>query len=118
MSDELTRCRNVEIDAEHELPTASLDAWKARGWEPISDSRSFETAEIERIDRENAAALHVEAVVEVLTAEKRPTIDTVLDEVGDDVDAAAAVLAAEQAHENPRTTLVARLNQIINPAGD
>ena len=114
----VTRCKHAEIGAEAELPTDALVAWQARGWEPISGSRSVEAAELERIDAENAAAAHVEAVVEVLTADKRPTIETVLDEVGDDIDAAAAVLAVEQANESPRTTLVARLNQIINPAGD
>lgn len=114
----VTRCEHPETGGVAELPTDALAAFVARGWEPVSESRSTEAAETERIDRENAASLHVEAVVEAASAEKRPTIETVLDEVGDDVDAAAAVLAVEQANESPRTTLVARLNQIINPAGD
>jgi hypothetical protein len=54
---DVTRCRHAEIDGEAELPTASLVAWQARGWEPISESRSPEAAEDERIDAENAAAV-------------------------------------------------------------
>jgi len=52
----VTRCKHDEIGAEAELPTDALDAWKARGWEPISDSRSRHAAEVERVDAENAAA--------------------------------------------------------------
>ena len=54
---EVTRCRNAEINAEAELPTDALHAWRARGWEPISDSRTVEAADLERVDAENAAAL-------------------------------------------------------------
>ena len=54
---EITRCRNAEINAEAELPTDALHAWRARGWEPISDSRTVEAADLERVDAENAAAL-------------------------------------------------------------
>lgn len=115
---DVTRCKHAETGHEAELPTAALVAFKARGWEPISNSRTEQDAEQERIDAENAAALHVEAVLEVLTADKRPTVDAVLDEVGDDADAASAALAVEETHESPRTTLVARLNQIIDNAGD
>jgi len=53
---DLTRCRNTTIDAEAELPTDALRAWKARGWEPITESRSESAAEAERVDAENAAA--------------------------------------------------------------
>lgn len=53
---DVTRCKHPEIDAEAELPTESLAFWKARGWEPVTDSRSMEAAEVERIDAENAAA--------------------------------------------------------------
>ena len=53
---DVTRCRNAEINAEAELPTDALHAWKARGWEPVTDSRSMEAAEVERVEAENAAA--------------------------------------------------------------
>lgn len=114
---EQTRCRHNETGAEAELPTEALAAWQAHGWEPISDSRSYEAAEAERVQVETAAAAHVAEVVAVLTT-GRLTVDKVLEQVGEDPNAAVAALQVEQSHENPRTTLVARLNQIINPAGD
>lgn len=113
----VTRCRNEGINAEAELPTDALAAWQARGWEPIGEDRTIQEAEAERVAADNAAAARVEAVVETLTAEKL-TVDEVIAAVGDDAAAAAAALQVEQSHENPRSTLVARLSQIINPAGD
>lgn len=114
---EITRCRHEETQAEAELPTDALAAWIAHGWEPISDSRTVESAEAERVTAENTAAAHVQDVVEAITAQKL-TVAEVLEEVGDDPAAAAAALQVEQSTENPRSTLVARLNQITNPAGD
>ena len=114
---EVTRCRHDEIGAESELPTDVLGYWVARGWEPISKSRPSEVAEQERIDAENVAIARVDAVVEVLATEHLTVTET-LDAVEDDPDAAAAALVVEQSTENPRTTLVARLNQITKPAGD
>jgi len=113
----LTRCRHPELGTEAELPTDALGAWAARGWEPITESRSLETADVERIQAEEAAAAHVQAVIKAVSAAKRPNVDQVLDEVAGEPAAAAAALAAEQSHESPRSTLVARLNQIVNPAG-
>jgi hypothetical protein len=115
---ELTRCRHNETGAEAELPTEALGAWHAHGWDPISDSRSFEAADVERVQAEEAAAAHIQGVIETLSSTKRPNIDAVLEEVAEDPAAAAAAMQIEQARENPRTTLVDRLNQIINPAGD
>jgi len=53
---EVTRCRNEAINAEAELPTEALVAFKARGWEPIGESRTRAEADAERVDAENAAA--------------------------------------------------------------
>lgn len=116
---EVTRCRNTDTGAEAELPTDALGAWVRLGWEPISDSRPLDEAEQERINAENEAAARAQAVVEDLTSgDKRPTVAQVLDEVGEDPDAARAALDVEEAHPSPRTTLVARLTQIIDTAGD
>ena len=114
----VTRCRHAEIGAESEIPTDALAAFVARGWEPIGESRSVEDANQERVDAENAAAWHVADVVEILTSDEHLTVAETLAEVGDDPEAATVALQVEQSHENPRTTLVARLNQITNPAGD
>lgn len=51
-----TRCRNETIGAEVELPTDALVAYMARGWDPISESRTIEQADAERVAAENAAA--------------------------------------------------------------
>jgi hypothetical protein len=116
---DVTRCKHADTGHEAEIPTPALAAWQRLGWEPISDSRSLDEAEQERIDAENAAAERVQAVVEDLTAgDKRPTVAQVLEEVGDDPDAARAALDIEQADPNPRSTLVAGLTQIIDTAGD
>ncbi len=114
----VTLCRHAELGVEVNQPTDALAAFVARGWEPIGESRSEEDANQERVDAENAAALHVADVVEILTSDEHLTVAETLAEVGDDPETASAALAVEQSHENPRTTLVARLNQITNPAGD
>lgn len=115
----VTRCRHAETGGEAELPTDALKAWQAHGWEPITGvSRSIEDADAERVDAANAAAVRVDAIVETLSTDKHLTVDQVLEQVGTDTAAATAALQIEQANESPRTTLVARLNQIINPAGD
>lgn len=114
---ELTRCKHPETGGVAELPTDSLAAWKAHGWEPISGSRTLEAAEAERVTAENLAAAEVDAVVETITAEHL-TVDEVLAEVGDDPATAAAALQVEQSHESPRSTLVARLIQIAGDAGN
>ena len=116
---EVTRCRNTETGHEAELPTDALGAYVRLGWEAISESRSSDAAEQERIDRDNEAAARVQTVVaELTTAEKPPTIAEILDTVGDDPEAARAALDIEQGTDSPRTTLVARLTQIIDTAGD
>lgn len=45
---------------------------------------------------------------------KPPTIDTVLTEVGEDKAMAAAALEAEQGREKPRTTLLDKLQAVID----
>lgn len=111
-----TRCRHNETGHEAEIPTEALDAWSRLGWESIGDSRSQNEAEQERIDAENASAdLQVE-VAEELAAPKPPKVSEVLAQVGDDPEAAQAALDAEQARENPRTTLVDGLQKIIDAA--
>lgn len=114
---EQTRCKHNVTGAEAELPTESLGAWQAHGWEPISDSRTFEDAEAERVDAENQSAARVRAVVNTLTVD-HPTVEKVLEQVGDDPATAEAALQVEQSHENPRSTLVARLNQIAGDVGN
>lgn len=49
---------------------------------------------------------------------KPPTIDEVLAEVGDDQALAAAALEAEQAREKPRSTLVEKLQAVIDTPPD
>jgi len=115
---EVTRCRNAETGHEAELPTDVLGAYVRLGWEAISESRSSDAAEQERIDRDNEAAARLQTVVAELSADKPPTIAEILDTVGDDPEAARAALDIEQGTDSPRTTLVARLTQIIDTAGD
>lgn len=115
---DVTRCRHADTGHEAEIPTEALGAYARLGWEPITDSRSFDEAEQERIDADNEAAARLQSVVEELSADKRPTVEAVLEQVGDDPDAARAALDIEQGADRPRTTLVARLTQIIDTAGD
>ena len=54
----VTLCKHAELGVEVNQPTDALAAFVARGWEPIGVSRSVEDANQERVDAENAAALH------------------------------------------------------------
>ena len=54
----VTLCKHAELGVEVNQPTDALAAFVARGWEPIGKSRSVEAANQERVDAENAAALH------------------------------------------------------------
>lgn len=50
--------------------------------------------------------------------EKPPTISAVLEQVGDDKALAAAALDAEQARETPRSTMIAKLQAVIDTPDD
>ena len=54
---------------------------------------------------------------EAPAAAAEETVDEVLARVGDDPEAAAAALEAEQARSKPRTTLVTALQRIATPTG-
>jgi len=114
---EVTRVRHNETGAEWEAPTDALRAWTALGWEPITgDSRTRDDADLERIQELEAQAAHITDVEVLVTAPEPPTVAVVLEEVGDDPAAAQVALDAEQARPNPRTTLLAGLNKIIDAA--
>lgn len=48
-------------------------------------------------------------------AERPPTVDEILQRVGDDRDRAQAALEAEQGREQPRSTLIKALEKITHP---
>lgn len=114
----ITRARHDVTGAEAEFPSEVAGAWQRLGWQPISEPRSLQEAEQERIDEAAAHAARVAEVADLVAADKPPVIDEILTKVGGDPDAAAVALAAEQARANPRTTLVDRLTQITPTAGD
>ena len=51
-------------------------------------------------------------------APKRETVDEVMERVGTDPDAAMEALVAEQDSDEPRTTLIAKLEAVIEAADD
>lgn len=79
-----------------------------------------QTAEGDRIDGVSdydlAAELAGERRAEQMPDPTDGTVQTVLDQVGDDPVAAQAALEAEQAKDNPRVTLVAKLEAIAATA--
>lgn len=56
MSQQVTRCQHKETGHVAELPTDALAFYLARGWEPVTGSRSRSEAEAEAQAAEAAAA--------------------------------------------------------------
>lgn len=114
-----TRTKHDVTGHEAELPTEVVGTWQRLGWQPISEPRTEQEADIERAAADEAHAAMVAEVAQAVTADKAPVIAEVEALVGDDPAAAQVALDAELARPKPRTTLVDRLNQITTPtAGD
>lgn len=114
---DLTRCEHPDTGGQAELPTEALPTWERLGWQPISDSRSPEQAELERIEADEEQAALIAGVVADLTADKPATVAEVLEQVGDDPEAAQVALDLELSRDNPRSTLVDGLTKIAADGG-
>jgi hypothetical protein len=109
---EFVRIRHPETDGEADVPAASLPTWEARGWEPMSEPRSFGRAQDEETLRAQDGAAHqaeARATAEEMAGDR---IDQILARVGDDPVLAGEALRVENEKTQPRTTLVAELERI------
>jgi hypothetical protein len=61
MPTEFTRMRSPVDGTPAEIPSDAADVYAAKGWEPISGSRSYEQAAQELADAESAALAAAEA---------------------------------------------------------
>lgn len=109
---EFVRIRHPETKGEADVPAGSMPAWESRGWEAVSEPRSYSRAQDEETLRaQRAAAGAAEARAEAEQA-AGDTVEQVLDRVGEDPVLAAEALRVENAKAQPRVTLVARLERI------
>jgi hypothetical protein len=120
VSVEWTRVRHPDTGGEAIVPVESLPLHEPRGWEPFGEEADDPAvlliqADTERADAAEAAAAQAEQAAE---STEGGTVAEVLAAVGDDPTAARAALDAEQAKDHPRSTLVARLEQIADSDAD
>ena len=117
---EFVRVAHPDITGEAEVPVGALEAYTARGWEAVSEPRSYSRlADEETIRAQEDAA---KAVAGHAKAEEKAgdTIPQVLKRVGDDPEKAAEALRVENKRAQPRVTLVADLERIagnVRPSG-
>jgi hypothetical protein len=109
---EFVRVRHPDIDGESDVPAGALEAYKARGWEPISEPRSWSRAQDEvtiAAQQETAEVADARAEAEEHAGDR---VDQIIDRVGDDPVLAAEALRVENEKTQPRVTLVAELERI------
>lgn len=109
---EFVRVRHPETGGESDVPVGALDGFKARGWEPVSEPRSFSRAQDEETLRAQEQAAQAGAARAEAEQASGDTVEQVLERVGDDPEAAAEALRVENEKTQPRVTLVARLERI------
>lgn len=110
------------IRARHEgageaiLSVDALPLHEVTGWVPFGEPNGDRAVLVAEVDAEAAEAARVAAVRAEAAAEvaEDGTRDEVLATVGDDPVAARAALAAEEAKDAPRKTLVAKLREITD----
>lgn len=109
---EFVRVRHPEVSGESDVPAASLPGWEARGWEAVSEPRSWGRAQ----DEETIRAQEVTAGAAEARAEAEEhagdSVKQILARVGDDPVLAAEALRVENGKAQPRVTLVAELEDI------
>lgn len=117
MPELFTRMRHAELDAEAEIPAAAAEAMQAKGWEPVSEPRSY----AEALDEPTLAAQRQAAERDRARAEMddaaEDNVKQVLARVGDDPALARAALEAESKRDRQRTSLVSKLEQIAAQDG-
>lgn len=109
---EFVRIRHPEVGGESDVPVASVPAWEARGWEVVSEPRSFSRAQDEetlRAQQANAGVSEARAEAEEMSGD---SVKQILAKVGDDPVLAAEALRVESSKTQPRVTLVAELERI------
>lgn len=115
---EFIRVKHPDLDDEAEVAAESLPAWKARGWEAVSEPRSLSRAQDEetiRAQEQAAEAEKARAKAEEMAGDR---VDQILKKVGSDPVLAAEALKVENEKAQPRVTLVAELERIAgNAAG-
>lgn len=109
---EFVRVRHPDVADEAEVPAGALDAYAARGWEPISEPRSYSRLQDEETIRAQQQVTHQATARAEAEQAAGDTVEQVLDRVGEDPALAAEALRAENEKAQPRVTLVARLERI------
>jgi hypothetical protein len=111
---EFKAMRNPANGSVAEIPADAADAHEARGWEPLTDARTYGQAQQERADFEAEALEAAQAAAEAV--DQGGTVAEVLADVGDDPDKAQAALEAEQAGKQ-RVSLMNALSKVIDRHG-
>jgi hypothetical protein len=113
---EFVRMRNPANGSIDEIPAGAADAYERKGFERLTDARSYAQADQERVEAELAAEAALaragDAAGQIAGTTDERTVAEVLADVGDDPDLARAALDAETAGRN-RSTLTAQLEHII-----
>lgn len=109
---EFVRVRHPDVTDEAEVPVGALEAYTARGWEPVSEPRSYSRARDEETIRAQEAANEALAVRAEAEDKAGDTVRQILDRVGADPQKAAEALQVESGKAQPRVTLVAELERI------
>ena len=113
---EFVRVRNAETGGEADVPAGALEAYEARGWEPVSEPRSMSRALDEETIRAQEGTAGVNAARSEAEEKAGDTIKQITDRVGDDPVLAAEALRVENERTQPRVTLVAELERIAHNA--
>lgn len=116
MPNEFVRMRNPANGSENEIPADAAAAYERKGFERLSDPRSYVEADRERVEAELAAEAELaqveDAAAELAEDTDEKTVAEVLADAGGDPQLAEAALDAERAGKG-RTTLITQLEQII-----